>query len=132
MAAAVTRVIAAVFEHGHGSTPGRMAQLLADARFWLFGAFAGDTPVGGLSAHVLPVTAQDGHELFIYDIAVQVQHQRRGIGRRLMQAALAEAAEAGLLAAFVPADNDDAHALDFYRAIGGQAQPVTFFNFDCT
>lgn len=47
-----------------------------------------------------------------------------------MRTALAAAAQAGLLAAFVPADNDDDQALDFYRAIGGQAQAVTFFNFD--
>ena len=48
----------------------------------------------------------------------------------LADAALAAAAQADLLAAFVPADNDDTHALDFYRAIGGQAQPVTLFLFD--
>ena len=30
---------------------------------------------------------------------------------------------------FVPADNDDTHALDFYRAIGGVPAPVTMFTF---
>jgi hypothetical protein len=28
------------------------------------------------------------------------------------------------------ADNEDQHALDFYRALGGEAQAVTFFNFN--
>jgi aminoglycoside 3-N-acetyltransferase I len=30
---------------------------------------------------------------------------------------------------FVPADNDDQHALDFYRALGGSPSSVTFFTF---
>jgi aminoglycoside 3-N-acetyltransferase I len=40
-----------------------------------------------------------------------------------------EAARAGITVAFVPADNDDTHALDFYRAIGGVPAPVTIFTF---
>ena len=79
---------------------------------------------------MLPITAQDGFELFIYDIAVHPVHQRKGIGRRLIQAALDAATRSGLLAAFVPADNDDTDALDFYRRIGGSAQAVTLFLFD--
>jgi len=35
----------------------------------------------------------------------------------------------GFTSVFVPADDEDQHALDFYRAVGGQAQSVTFFNF---
>jgi aminoglycoside 3-N-acetyltransferase I len=30
---------------------------------------------------------------------------------------------------FVPADNEDEHAIDFYHAIGGEASAVTFFTF---
>jgi len=39
------------------------------------------------------------------------------------------AGDAGIHDLFVPADEDDAHALDFYRALGGVASPVTFFTF---
>jgi aminoglycoside 3-N-acetyltransferase I len=31
---------------------------------------------------------------------------------------------------FVPADNGDTHALDFYRALGATASPVTMFVFE--
>ena len=45
-------------------------------------------------------------------------------------AALREAAAAaGITEVFVPADNDDTHALDFYRALGGDPAPVTMFTF---
>jgi len=30
---------------------------------------------------------------------------------------------------FVPADNEDDDALDFYRALGGTPSSVTFFSF---
>lgn len=128
-AAAVTQLMARVFEHGEGSSAERMQNLLRDARFWLFAAFAGDEPVGGLCAHVLPLTSQHGAELFIYDIAVTTDFQRRGIGRQLMQAALGAAAEANLVATFVPAEGDDAQALAFYRGMGGDEQAVSMFSF---
>ena len=79
---------------------------------------------------MLPVTVQDGFELFIHDIAVHPVHQREGIGRRLIQAALDAATRSGLLAAFVPADNDETDALDFHRTIGGSAQAVRLFLVD--
>jgi len=43
----------------------------------------------------------------------------------LRQAATAE----GIADLFVPADNDDRHALQFYRRLGGVAAPVTIFTF---
>lgn len=129
-ALAVARIMANTFGEGSGASSAWITRLLREDGFWFYAAFEGEDPVGGLTAHVLPITRQDGKELFIYDIAVQASHQRLGIGTKLMHAVLQAAKESGLSAAFVPADNEDQHALDFYRAIGGQAQPVTFFNFD--
>ena len=129
-AQAVTEIMASTFGEGTGATAARLAELLQDDHFWLYGAFDDDTPVGGLSAHVIPITREDGYELFIYDIAVQPSHQRRSIGTQLMHAAIEAGKESGVLCAFVPADNDDQNALDFYRALGGEAQAVTFFNFN--
>ena len=40
------------------------------------------------------------------------------------------AAAEGIGVVFVPADDEDTHALDFYRAMGGEPQPVTIFTFD--
>jgi hypothetical protein len=39
------------------------------------------------------------------------------------------AAAVGIQDVFVPADNDDTHALDFYRAQGAVESPVTHFTF---
>jgi aminoglycoside 3-N-acetyltransferase I len=107
-----------------------LARLLARDDFWAIAAFddAGDI-IGGITAHTLPMTRAESAEIFIYDIAVRAQNQRQGVGRGLMEALRAAAAAIGIDDVFVPADDDDQHALDFYRALGGAAAPVTIFTF---
>jgi aminoglycoside 3-N-acetyltransferase I len=87
-------------------------------------------PVGGITAHVLPMTRNEARELFIYDLAVDPAHQRRGIGRRLVETLCRDAAAAGVPVAFVQADDEDDHAVSFYTALRGAAAPVTVFDFE--
>ena len=103
--------------------------LLGRNDFWAFVALSDGRPVGGLTAHTLPMTQKEAAEILIYDLAVRASHQRRGIGRALVMALLDSAAEIGVESVFVPADSSDVHALDFYRALGGVAAPVTLFTF---
>jgi aminoglycoside 3-N-acetyltransferase I len=107
-----------------------MASLLARDDFWALAAFAGEDLVGGLTAHTLPMTREEGREVFLYDLAVLHTHQRRGVGRALVTRLCQDARAQGIAVVFVPADNDDLGALDFYRALGGQSSPVTIFTFD--
>lgn len=124
------RLFADVFEEEYQAlTLPYLTRLLARADFWAMAAFAGDAIVGGITAHCLPMTRAEVSELFIYDLAVAVEHQRQGIGRALVAQLLEAAAAEGIGTAFVPADNEDTHALDFYRAIGGTESPVTLFVF---
>ena len=64
-----------------------------------------------------------------------VQVRRLGVGDRDLAhrlfAVMAEVLEEtiGLGDVFVPVDSTDAHALDFYRALGGVPAPVTIFTF---
>ena len=104
-------------------------RLLSREDFWAIAAFVGDEIVGGLTAHTLPMTRSESFEIFIYDLAVREDQQRKGIGRQLMTALREAAAIAGIQHVLVAADNDDVHALDFYRAVGGVPSPVTFFTF---
>jgi aminoglycoside 3-N-acetyltransferase I len=119
-----------VFEEGSGKlSDGYIDRLLGREDFWAIAAFVGNDIVGGITAHTLPMTRAEYSEIFIYDIAVRREHQRKGIGRRLVEELRAQAAGMGITDLFVPADNEDAHALDFYRALGGEAAPVTIFTF---
>lgn len=122
--------MAEVFEEAHDHLSDEyLAQLLARSQFWALAATWGDEIVGGLTAHSLPMTQSESRELFIYDIAVRVDHQRRGVGRLLVSHLARIANDDGIHDVFVAADDEDAHAIEFYRALGGVASPVTFFTF---
>lgn len=124
------RVMGEVFEEEPSAlSESYLASLLARRDFVAFAAVAGDEVVGGITAYLLPLTRRQESEAFIYDIAVHPDHQRQGIGRRLMHALMDAAAAVGIDVSFVPADNEDTHALDFYRSLGGEAAPVTIFTF---
>jgi aminoglycoside 3-N-acetyltransferase I len=128
------RTMAAVFaedevDEGEPLRDEDVVALLRRDDFWALAAFDGDEVVGGVTAHALPMTRHRGAELFLYDLAVRSDRQRRGIGRALVSELLALARRAGIGTAFVPADDEDAHALDFYRAIGGEESKVRFFTF---
>jgi aminoglycoside 3-N-acetyltransferase I len=105
-------------------------RLLARADFWALAALdEGGDIIGGITAHTLPMTRSETSEIFIYDVAVRGDRQRQGVGRQLLQALREAAAATGIDELFVAADNEDDHALDFYRAVGGAAAPVTMFTF---
>jgi aminoglycoside 3-N-acetyltransferase I len=91
-------------------------------------AYDGNEPIAGLTAHLIPLTRTEVAEVFIYDIAVSAPYQRHGIGKSLIKALFA--LEQTITSdAFVLADNQDQHALDFYRKVGGKPSPVTLFSF---
>jgi aminoglycoside 3-N-acetyltransferase I len=108
---------------------GYVERLLRRDDFWAIAVLEDRKPVAGLTAFTLPLTRSETAEVLIYDIAVQPTHQRRGIGGALVDTVKKLAAEAGIGTIWVPADNDDPHALEFYRAIGGRSTAVTIFTF---
>jgi aminoglycoside 3-N-acetyltransferase I len=57
--------------------------LLDWADVWVYSALVDRQSVAGLTAHELPMTRGEITELFVYDIAVRADSQRRGIGRAL-------------------------------------------------
>ncbi|MCC6540353.1 MAG: GNAT family N-acetyltransferase [Bryobacterales bacterium] len=126
----VFRVMAEVFEtRAEPLSDGYLTQLLGRGGFWAYGAWVNGHVAGGLTAHTIPLTRAEQAEILLYDIAVSPEYQRQGIGRRLVAALRGQAADAGVGVVFVPADNEDTHALDFYHALGGAAAPVTIFTF---
>lgn len=127
-AAAMVSTMTAVFEETSETLPADyLSNLLRSGSFWAIAAFDGTDVVGGLTAHTLPMTRSPSSEIFIYDLAVREDHQRKGVGARLMQELGRVAAEQGISEIFVPADNEDTGALEFYLSQGGIPQPVTFF-----
>ena len=130
LARVLLALMADVFEEASEVLSDRyLDQLLAREDFWALAAFDGDQIIGGITAHSLPMTRTETAEMFIYDLAVRRDHQRTGLGRHLVAELQEKAAARGIENLFVAADNGDVHALEFYRALGGAASPVTFFAF---
>lgn len=130
LAGQLFQLMAEVFEKECASLSDEyLGRVLSLDWFWVLAAFRGNELVGGLTAYVLPLTRIEASEVFIYDLAVREAYQRQGIGRLLMAAVREEARTQGIHEMFVPADNEDEHAIDFYHAIGGEASAVTFFTF---
>lgn len=75
------------------------------------------------------MTRSESREVFVYDIAVRPDHQRKGIGRRLMRALVELATASGIENIFVLADQADSHAISFYRSLDSESSPVTCFTF---
>lgn len=128
---AAVRLLGRVFE-APGRRPGDawLRRVLARRDFFGFAALQGGVVVGALTGFVLPHTQHERWELFIYDVAVDPRHQRRGVGRALLDATRSLARRRGATVVFVLADDEDTHALDFYSALGGAAAKVTAFTFD--
>jgi aminoglycoside 3-N-acetyltransferase I len=123
-------IMAGVFETRAEPLSDRyLTRILGRDDFWVLAASIDGRTVGGLTAHTLPLTRAEVSEVFIYDLAVVSEHQRQGVGRQLVTTLRSLAAAAGVSVVFVPADNEDTHALDFYRAVGGTPAPVTIFTF---
>jgi aminoglycoside 3-N-acetyltransferase I len=130
IAVSVFSMMASVFDE----TPETLSlnyvgSLLKRDDFWAIAALEGREPAGGLTAFTLPLTRSETAELLIYDIAVRPEHQRRGIGRALVDTLKKLTAEAGIGTMWVLAGNEDPHALEFYRTIGSRPMTVTIFTF---
>ena len=107
-----------------------VGRLLTSRSFWAVAAFEGGRVVGGITAHTIPMTRSHSAELFVYDLAVHGDFRRHGVGRELVATLRALAAEAGIAEVFVAADEEDSHALEFYRALAGRESPAAFFTWD--
>ena len=123
-------LMAQVFaEHCEPLNDRYLERLLRRDEFWAVAAFADQEMIGGITAHVLPMTRAESSELFIYDLAVRREYQRQGVGRQLITAICEQAWDLRIPTVFVMADHDDTPAIDFYHSLRGQPTPVTLFTF---
>jgi aminoglycoside 3-N-acetyltransferase I len=106
-----------------------LGPLLAGPAFIVFVARAPDGVIGGLTAHVLPSYYVESSEVYVYDLAVRSEFQRKGVGRKLVEALAGYCRTHGFREFFVQADAPDEHALRFYSALGGIPQRVVHYNF---
>ena len=71
--------------------------------------------IGGLSGYILDQYYSEKPLFYLYDLAVAKTHQRKGIGKQLINFLLEYCMQKGFEEAYVQADKVDEHALAFYR-----------------
>ena len=101
--------------------------LLSTRSFIALAAFVENEVVGGLTAYELPMYQTDSSEILVYDVAVRPDYQRRGIGQGLILHLKEYCSVSGIQAFFVLVHEEDEHAIEFYRATGGQGERVINF-----
>ena len=62
-----------------------LGSLLMKRNFIVLVALVDDNVVGGLGAYVLEKFEQERLEIYIYDLAVDEQHRRRGVATKLIK-----------------------------------------------
>jgi len=105
--------------------PGDPEALLADPHTLMLVAFDGELPVGFVLAHELPRRHGDRAKLFVYEVDVAENHQRRGIGSSLLARLGELARERGIRVGFALTDPGNGPANALYRSAGGATEGVT-------
>lgn len=125
------RVFEDVFEMKNSVIPQEnyLQQLLKNEDFHAFVALQDYRVIGGLTAYTLPAYYSKSPLVYIYDVAVKTEFQRKGIGKMLIQSINEYCKLIGVEEVFVQADLEDINAIDFYHSTGGQAENVIHFTY---
>jgi len=103
-------------------------EFLGDSRHHISVALDGGLMVGFASA-VHYVHPDKPAELWINEVGVAPSHQRRGIGRRLVELLLERGRELGCHEAWVLTEHANAAARELYRATGGTESDTVMATF---
>lgn len=84
------------------------------------------TVAGGLVAYRLDKLERARSEFYIYDLAVEESHRRKGIATGLIRALGAIAQQQGAWVMFVQADYTDPPAIALYESLGTREEALHF------
>ncbi|MDJ0788044.1 MAG: GNAT family N-acetyltransferase [Myxococcota bacterium] len=126
-AAVLERVAEDVFDED--VQPDLAREFLADPRHHIAVALEGGEVVGMASA-LSYVHPDKRAEYFVNEVGVAPTHQRRGIGRRLMQVLLAHGRSLGCKSAWVGTEDDNEAARGLYADAKGKAESFVMYTFD--
>lgn len=106
-----------------------LEKLLARDDFFVFVAVLDGRVVGGLTSYTLRQYYSISPLVYIYDLAVATEYQRKGIGKMLIAEIQNYCKDIGVEEVFVQADVADDYALDFYRSTGARGEDVVHFYY---
>lgn len=89
-------------------------------------ALEGETMVGGLVAYVLEKFERARSEIYIYDLAVDERHRRRGVATHLIRTLQTAGKSLDAYVVFVQADYGDDPAIRLYESLGTREEVLHF------
>lgn len=103
-----------------------LGALLGNEHVVVLVALVRETVVGGLVAYELDKFERARREIYIYDLAVDERHRRRGIATALIERLREIAAERGAWVVYVQADHGDEPAIALYEKLGRREEVLHF------
>jgi aminoglycoside 3-N-acetyltransferase I len=119
-------------DHAHYSakrpSEAYLRRLLQSPTFIALAAVEDGAVLGGLAAYELQKFEQERSEIYIYDLAVDEKHRRRGIATALIERLKEVGKERGAYVIFVQADTtiDDEPAIALYTKLGTREDVLHF------
>lgn len=107
-------------------SPGYRDRLLADPNFIALAAMENGRVIGALAAYVLVKFEQERSEIYIYDLAVDEAHRRKGTGEALVNETRRIAHDVGAWVVYVQADHVDPPAVALYTKLGAREEVLHF------
>lgn len=105
-----------------------LQSLLAMPHFIVVVAQRDGEVVGGLAAYEMQKFERERREIYIYDLAVAVEHRRRGVATGLIGELKRLARQRRAYVIFVQADRGDEPAIALYQGLGTR-EDVYHFDF---
>lgn len=114
----VIKLFVVVFERENFSMPdsNHLEKLLKKDDFFVFCAMIDSKVIGGITIYVQEQYYSTKPLAYIYDLAIDNEYQRQGIGRKIIDHINSFCKENGFEETYVPAEKEDLHAVDFYRS----------------
>jgi aminoglycoside 3-N-acetyltransferase I len=129
------QIFALVFEQDDIAIPRKayLTKLLDKPDFLVIVAKDEGKVIGGLTIHILHSYYAEKPVAYIYDVGVAPQYQRKGIGKMLISYLIDYCKQNNFEEAYVEAEYDDTHAINFYRQtpFSSELQAIHFtYSFD--
>jgi aminoglycoside 3-N-acetyltransferase I len=114
----LVKIFEKVFEMGDFQIPDRshLSMVLSKDGFRAVVAEINNVIIGGATLYTLDQYYSTKPLAYLYDLAVLDEHQRKGIGRKIIEYIKVFYHSKGFEEVYVQADEVDDYALDFYRS----------------
>jgi ribosomal protein S18 acetylase RimI-like enzyme len=106
-----------------------LKELVGDNRTYLFIAWSDNDPVGYALAYKFPALDPGVVLSYLYDIDVLPSHQRKGIGRMLIEAVVATVKKDGVTEMWLGTATDNYAAQALFKTTGAEKTGETFYDY---